>query len=213
MPLTRQPARASFTFEVKRANRRSPEVFTLSKSPVPTGSSLAHQVFGGASAPVRDLRPEVAQHEAPARPTISSPHAAPGEKELTKSGSLAPRRILPDLLAITVNPVAERARQEAEERVARKVSRASAATKRSASSVLSSGDQSDLPEQKLASEIVLPVAPIVLDHDPAKAVKPSLQGTSSTLRRGIKKAQRNGEPLPRLPAGQRWKRRLPMVCW
>ena len=44
MPMTRHQARSSFTFEIKRANRRTAEVATVSKAA--SGLSLADQVFG-----------------------------------------------------------------------------------------------------------------------------------------------------------------------
>jgi hypothetical protein len=112
-----------------------------------------------------------------------------------------------------MNPVEERVRQEAEERIARKVSRGNRTVKRLSTPVAVLTNQSDPPEQKPATNGASPAVPVVLDHSLASAVKPSLRTISKALLRGIKKAEQSGKPVPRLPAGQRWKRRLPKVCW
>jgi hypothetical protein len=38
-------------------------------------------------------------------------------------------------------------------------------------------------------------------------------GKRKPLKAAAMRAERLGRPLPRLPAGQRWKRRLPKACW
>ncbi len=43
--------------------------------------------------------------------------------------------------------------------------------------------------------------------------EPSRNRIDAGLSNRIKRAERSGEPVPRLPAGQRWKRRLPQACW
>src|SRR3954464_6312662 len=101
MPMTRHQARSSFTIEIKRANRRTAEVATVSKAA--SGLSLADQVFGKtATGPT-------------ARTTsaIESPTPVPDIDLFKTTAQPSPvRRILPDLLTIQVDPVEERAKRE-----------------------------------------------------------------------------------------------------
>ena len=46
--------------------------------------------------------------------------------------------------------------------------------------------------------------------EPVSAPKPKRSGN---LRNACRRAKKRGLPLPRLPAGSRWKRRLPWMCW
>src|SRR3954470_5003452 len=107
MPVTRHQARSSFTFEIKRANRRTPEVLTLSNAAA--SLSLADQVFGkplaGPTArtarTIESLRSEL---------TLLS------DIDQTTSQPNPVRRILPDLLTILIDPVEERATGEEQEK-------------------------------------------------------------------------------------------------
>src|SRR3712207_5782967 len=119
MPLTRRPARSTFTFEIKRAHRRTPEVQTQSRTFPPAGS-LAQQVFGKAPAPSRDPQSESTHLPAPARSTPSVGFTAPEVGRTEPSAQAPARRILPDLLSIAANPVEERVRKEAEARASRR---------------------------------------------------------------------------------------------
>ena len=124
MPMTRQRAQSSFTVEIKRATRRTPEVLTLTKTTSLHRSSLADQVFSKVSG--RPLSPQVstgghlmlAQRTSPPSPSLP----VAGRPEL--QAQLMPRRVLPDLLSVPADPVAERIKQEDAEKTARrKVSR------------------------------------------------------------------------------------------
>src|SRR3712207_3933401 len=119
MPLTRHPARSTFTLEIRRALRRTPEVHSLGKTCASASSSLADQVFGKVSGPPRP-RPGRTQPPAPVPPTHSSRVTTPEEDRSEPSARPSPRRILPDLLSSIVTPVEERVRREAQEGAARR---------------------------------------------------------------------------------------------
>lgn len=115
MHSTRHPARSSFTFEIKRASRRAPEVLTLSKKPSAAGPSLIEQVFGtssGAAFPLDGI-----DHPVPASGTQDALLTERAPQPLVERCA---RRILPDLLAVEQDPVAERMKQELETRAARR---------------------------------------------------------------------------------------------
>jgi|SoiMethySBSTD1v2_1073268.scaffolds.fasta_scaffold364150_4 hypothetical protein len=122
MPVTRRPARSSFTLEVKRANRRAPEVLTRSKTSAPAATPLADQVFG--KSPERSGAQESDQGDAPV-PVHRKPVFGTNLPEATEPPTkVSPRRILPDLLTADVNPVKERLHREAvEQSTQRSISR------------------------------------------------------------------------------------------
>ncbi len=214
MPMTRQRAQSSFVVEIKRASRRTPEVLTLTKTPSLRRSSLADQVFSrvsGRPLSARIDRPEVntATQQTPSAPPIMA--TIP---ELQTQPS--PRRVLPDLLSVPVDPVAERIKQEAEERasryrVARKVRTRNSPAIRPARSL----SKTTAPVPTAPEADVTTAAPIGLQT----VTPPVQQGLSSprskwnVLTAKARRAERAGQSLPRLPAGQRWKRRLPAACW
>ncbi len=114
MPLTRRPAPSSFTFEIKRANGRGSQAQTVSKTS-PVQSALADQVFGAPSA----------MQGAPSTIPVDQPLPPAPHQAQVAEATLA-RRVLPDLLTVEVDPVAERMQQLADERLARrKASKAS----------------------------------------------------------------------------------------
>jgi hypothetical protein len=214
MPMTRQRARSSFTVEIKRSNRRTTEISKLGPPPSPASSSLADQVFR--------TRPTV-----PARQDnqggIPAAVAAPAPESAVRAETIPEtphaQRVLPDLLSTPADPVEERVTREAQERAARRVVRRNART------------------QQTSREPALPPEP--LSHpaetasanafDATKAIKRGRgrptraatieqagapeAGTRKPLKAAAMRAERLGRPLPRLPAGQRWKRRLPKACW
>jgi hypothetical protein len=206
MPLTRPPARSSFTFEIKRANRRTPEVVTRSKTSSQC-ASLANEVFGAAS-----TRAFVQASAPVAPPSPVAPDQNEDPRENDASAGPPPRRVLPDLLSAAMDPVTERMRHEAEERKARRI--VAQADRRHASA---KPREAARREERTASRITPPdVAPKVQTETPPSVETvptPTTKDQRKGLRHAALRAQRAGQPLPRLPAGQRWKRRLPIACW
>jgi hypothetical protein len=205
LPVACQPARSSFTFEIKRANRRADEDLTGNK--VASGLSLADQVFGktatGATARTTSV--------------IESPTPVPGI-DLFKTTSRPIRRILPDLLTTLIDPVEERAKLEAEEKARRRASR----------TVEVKATRLSEPNAVTAAVLVVEAAREEhASHQSRESVRPPRNPTETvekavstsdsrkgkSLKAAAMRAERTGRPLPQLPAGQRWKRRLPKVCW
>ncbi len=220
MPLSRHPARASFTFEIKRANPRSAKVLPPSKTSRLDSSSLADRAFGKVSAP--------SSHSlfTPHQQSASECLKAPAENTRAEVRRAEPatqdseRRILPDLLSNTVSPVEERLRQEAEERaVRRKAMRARRSESKPAPSKQQLGKLGDPCESNGRTD-AQSANTAARNLQVVSAVQvTATEGVSSgrrisiVLSNRIKRAERTGQPLPPLPAGQRWKRRLPSVCW
>ncbi len=216
MPMTRQRAQSSFVVEIKRASRRTPEVLTLTKTSSLRRSSLADQVFSKVSG--RPLSVESGRTKSPAsvQQTPSASLSLPEVHKPEPQTQPSPRRVLPDLLSVPVDPVAERIKQEAEERASRyraahKVRTRNSPATRAARSL--SNASSPVPAAPKADAIT--TAPIG-----RQTVTPLVQqGLSSPRRKWnvltarARRAERAGQPLPRLPAGERWKRRLPTACW
>jgi hypothetical protein len=226
MRMTRHPAR-SFTFEIKRANRRMPEVVTLSKTSSPGSSSLADQVFGKLSVQSRASQPSQINVPASVRPAPSLGTNSPDVSCTSEpSAERSARRVLPDLLSIPIDPVEERVQREAEERIDRRraarVSRAKKVVERS-SVAAACDDAATTPvptaEDTVREPAVANTQPPEAPVSPQKTVHPVQQIATprkrkwNTLVAALKKAERSGRPVPRLPAGQRWKRRLPHACW
>ena len=204
MPMTRHPAR-SFTFEIKRASRRRPEVVTVSKT-LSHASPLADEVFGASSERPRD-------QETPQAKRTFLPISGQSDV-LPDNTAPSPRRVLPDLLSIQVDPVAERMQCLAHERATRR--EASRAVREQ---VLAPGP---VHEEQVVTErtAVFTSGAIAQEHETANLAGETLtrrrslrQRDKRALRRRAIQAEREGQPAPRLPAGQRWKRRLPPICW
>ncbi len=199
MPLIRQRSQSSFTFEIKRASKRTPERVTLRRTSSQS-AFLADEVFGPSSA--RPLAEASARfHPAPVSP-----------KNDVSTGALS-RRVLPDLLSVHPDPVAERMQRLSEKRAAR---RAAAAERRRVPT-----EVDDTPVEHDDRNAVAPSASDT-DRQTDTEAQPPIQalpapafarGKRKDLRRAAVQAERSGQPLPRLPAGQRWKRRLPKECW
>jgi hypothetical protein len=205
MPLTRHPVRSSFTFEIKRAHRRLSEVVTITKTSS-RGTSLAEEVFG-TSTP----RPGTRRNDPdrpPLPPTVDRGDGI-AEDGFAEDVVSSPRRVLPDLTSPDVDPVAERMQRLAEERVVRRRS----PHKSNQSRAKESSGHSVEP---ITTPLIVPDLQIQSEDGVANAA--ALNPTTahrqrSALRRTAMRAERLGQPQPRLPAGQRWKRRLPAVCW
>jgi hypothetical protein len=220
MPLSRHPARASFTFEIKRANPRLAKVLPPSKTPPLVRSSLAEQVFGKVSAPSRNSVFTPYQQSASERLKAPAENTRAEARRAEPATQGSERRILPDLLSITVSPVEERLRQEAEERaVRRKAMRARRSESRPAHSKqplsklgdsCESNGRTDAQSENTAARNLQVISAVQVTA--AEGVSSGRRISIARSNR-IKRAERTGQPLPPLPAGQRWKRRLPKVCW
>jgi hypothetical protein len=218
MPVTRRPARSSFTLEVKRANRRTPEVLTRSKTSAPAATPLADQVFG--KSPGRSGAQKSDQSDAPV-PVHRQPVFGTNLPEATEPPTkVSPRRILPDLLTADVNPVKERLHREAvEQSTQRSTSRVSRArnegTHRAAEAQGAEG--APAPVTIEAATIAQPspdeVTPPHGSIEAAEQISTSRKRKRDSRLARHKKAARSGRLLPRLPAGRRWKCRLPKACW
>ena len=212
MPMTRQRARSTFTFEVKRANKRTPESATLNKGFSAT-PDLAEQVFGKVS------------NSLSAR-TSGKPEASSSQRlsdifptsQASATNVPPARRVLPDLLSEPVDPVRERVLREEEDRAERRKATRLLRPRMADKPAPAAADGAQTPvaaesaaQERLNVSIApRPALPVAETGAPA-----STQGhpKRKPLKARAMRAERTGDPLPRLPAGQRWKRRLPKACW
>src|SRR3954464_14625407 len=215
MPMTRHRARSSFTFEIKSSNRRTSETVTRDRNTSAAVSSLADQVFG--KSPIRPLGLDTTS-EAPAFiPCLNDPIAATDLNDPVATTAERPlvRRVLPDLLTILVDPVEERAKREAEEKSRRRASRTAEVKATRQSEARPEPVPPSVPVSVAAQEehaIHRPTDSVATPPVPSQMVEEAaLSGNrkGQSLKTSAMRAERTGRPLPRLPAGQRWKRRLP----
>jgi hypothetical protein len=208
MPMTRQRAQSSFTVEIKRATRRTPEVLTLAKTSSLRRSSLADQVFSKVSG--RPLSADFGGPEDPAS-VQQTPSVSLTSPEVHKpEPQTQPRRVLPDLLSVPVDPVAERIKQEAEERASRYRAARKVRTRESPAT------RAARPMSKTSALAPVTAEAVAEARTVAQSTQqglPSPRRKWNVLAAKARRAEREGQPLPRLPAGQRWKRRLPKACW
>jgi hypothetical protein len=224
MPRNRAPT--FFKVEIRRSTRHparpsSPEL-ALAGGHV----AAAERLFGRPTTSIptgviknggRELREE---------PTKASDPTEGVDGVVTKTPR--PIRVLPDLK--WRDPVEERICKEAEDRVVRRRAvrvRRPARRKRAEQSEASdcrSGAGSGLTNGQAANgsievgearssapaEPIRPAPDALSTSKPISAPKPKRSGN---LRVACRRAEKRGLPLPRLPAGSRWKRRLPWMCW
>jgi hypothetical protein len=229
MPMTRHSARSSFTFEIKRANRPSPEILGRRKTSFPASLSLADQVFSKFSG--LPTTPQSPRFEVPPSDRLPSQSGSLGTnsremREGTEPTSKpTPRRVLPDLLSSPSDPVEERLRAEAEERAARRRTvRRMRADEGHGTSPEPIHDHNIAPK----GDALADSTNAFLEAETADAgalaapEKPNLQqsrrrshgrGEPPNLKAAARRAQTKGLAEPRLPAGSRWKRRLNWTCW
>src|SRR5688572_14403199 len=106
MYMTRHQARSSFKVEIKRANKRAPDIATVSKRAF--GNELLDRVFGGLAGTRSENSGPV---EWPGE--IGTGHTdvpSPEPKHRDDSTRIGhprqpPRRVLPDLLSVELDPV------------------------------------------------------------------------------------------------------------
>jgi hypothetical protein len=218
MPVTRRPARSSFTLEVKRANRRTPEVLTISETSAPAATPLADQVFGKSSERSRPQKSDRSDAPIPARrkPMLGTVLPEPTEPPVKAS----PRRVLPDLLTAGVDPGKERLHQEANERSTRHSTSRMSRTKNEATRPAATARGAEVgpdPVKIAAVAVTQPLSETVIPpHDSVEIVEQvstSRKRKRHALLAVHKSDKRGGRPVPPLPVGQRWKRRLPKACW
>jgi hypothetical protein len=184
--MTRNRVRRSFTVEVKSRGRPGSNLHEATKSSSPPPSVL----WAGT-----DLSRELARlAEAPA--TIADP--APAEKPVEK---VEARRILPSLLVaepIAVEPEPILTREPRLPRVRRVPERKKAKPK--------------LEAVETPTSSAPPRAPVPAPQVSARAAAPvAVQAVVPVPEQRAVKARNKVEPT--LKAGERWKRRLPRVCW
>jgi hypothetical protein len=215
MYMTRQRARSSFTVEIKRANKRPAEPAKVMTSA--PGREPVDRVFGSQV----DSSPEPfkAPEQPVARPSMgprmhSAPPAEPGSGKADRPPTQPARRVLPDLLAPDVNPIAERLKQQAEQRTARR--RAAMESRRRAVKAESQPAESVMApvvaEPAIAPVREEPVASVPLPARETARARTSEKRKQNALPSVLKRARRSGRRSP-FPAGERWKRRLPQACW
>jgi hypothetical protein len=195
----------SFTVEVKRA--RKPSV---------------HALTGKVVVPDRDT------HHRPKRLPFDDLFAAPNPPSRLSLGSEATHggpqpsvgRILPSLASMNSLPVREQQEtkeEPARQRMARKVS-GRVATSDAPNSASASGE--GFSSSSNTAELVPPTPATQEVHvvAPSSADLPSGHVEEPRKKKGkhywaaYRKAMRRGLALPPLPAGERWKRRLPPAC-
>jgi hypothetical protein len=218
MYVTRQRAKSSFTVEIKRANKRSPEVATVEKSAV--GREPGDRKSDGSIA-ARAAKPRWVEQPGTAGVRLPQPSRAEPETRLDQGcprGQPA-RRVLPDLLAVDVDPVAQRLREQSEARAARRKALPEAPRRTTKAAPASESR----PKVAIAIPPAEPVPPAIAGtpEEPVVSVdrvvaEPGPQRAHDPRKRNAGRPARHvrrGDVAPSLPLGQRWKRRLPQACW
>jgi hypothetical protein len=223
-------ARPSFTVEVKRNNKRLPLTVTTADSDPREQHRVADQLlFGNRS--TQTLTPE------PQRPAAEAVTSKPTIEIGRVQRPMG--RILPDLLGET--RAEERLRQEAEEQAARlRAARGARKTRPSVEPMWANTPMADKPdtaheavlEPTPAAEPLSLEAPVLAVEDviasaavqpvPSLSVSPLYRSRERTGRlrecrskpdQTVGRRAERQEAATRLRAGERWKRRLPHVCW
>jgi hypothetical protein len=222
MYMTRHQARSSFKVEIKRATKRAPEVATVSKRAF--GNELLERVFGRLAGARSENSGPVEWPDQTAMGHAQVPHIGPRHSDdSTRTGppQQPPRRVLPDLLSIEMDPVEQRMRQEAAERAARRKAMLEIRRRRNAAASAREsnpeGGRVMLPVEVAQSMIAPGPNEVVSEATLVAMAEATVRKTLRKKRkriagRSIKKARRSGLPH-RFPAGERWKRRLPKACW
>src|ERR671912_150812 len=202
MYITR-PRAKSFVVEVKRTGKRSLDPTSAPKTSH-TGSDLVERLFGGfvtpsAGRPEKLARPH--DRAEGARPSQAPSAASVSDGVLTHTPEPNARRVLPDLLSVVADPVEVRMKQQAEQRAARH--KALLESRRSKASSNPAGEH--VCQDRVGAS----------DDAVREAPQPTTSGKqrNDVLKPAMRKARRAGLRPPRLPLGQRWKRRLPQACW
>jgi hypothetical protein len=226
-------ARASFTVEVKRNNKRVPLTIATADRSLGERHRLADQLLfgpGGGGSTIRAPEPTPDRSAAEAVPP-KAPPAAGSVQRLTG-------RVLPDLSGET--RAEERLRQDMEERAARlRAARGACKTVPSVEPIGTNTLMRDEPDPAreavldptpateplsldeqvlIVEEVVAPAAvpPVLslsvspLDRSPGRS---RLRGWQRIAHQAVSRRAERQAASTRLRAGEKWKRRLPRVCW
>jgi hypothetical protein len=224
MSTTRQRARSSFTVEIKRANKRSPDVVAVRSAPA-TGNELVDHVFG---APIGKPAERPGRNQRSGESPAISPPASGAQAKGDEDGAQArpqggpARRILPDLLSVEPDPVEQRMKQHAVEQAARRkatldMRRSMARTSPRPESQPEVESPARAPIPGAASHRPVaerqPEAAALAGHDVSAVQQPNPARTrTKDAHAAVRKSRRAGLH-PELRPGERWKRRLPQACW
>jgi hypothetical protein len=227
------------TVEVKRSNKRVPFTFTAVASPPSERHRYADQVlFGGLSSPTalagRLKEGRLATHIPDSMPQAPAVEAVTSEIDV-KAGRLQPTgRVLPDLLEQSRAEM--RLRQDLEEREVRvrgprgargpssgsRPKRAKSQTHAEADAGRKAAPNPTLTAEVSLKEPVLMAMEVVAPVATSSLRRPhgSQQRTESARGTTTRRANQAGghrserrEAYVLLRAGEKWKRRLPRVCW
>jgi hypothetical protein len=231
MHMTRQRAKSSFTVEIKRAGRRSAAAHGATKAIL--GLDLLEHTFGAPSRAGAPLPRATELEDAPHSRASDALYRGPKPVHDDAKARSEPhaRRILPDLLARAADPLQERMEREAEERAARRRARADS-SRRDAEAVPDGKPEGEItrtvsaaaaePVAEITRTVLAAPAEPVLPSSPEQPISSAAdeadesQGAASSERqspgRSARRAQRAGR-ADGLRRGERWKRRLPDVCW
>ena len=195
----------TFTVEIKRANKRSAGSASVRPTTFDTASdAMLKRIFGNSSAlPSRSGEQHARSDDVSdgTHPPQVSSGVDVGVARISRTPELQVRRVLPDLLSVVVDPVEERMKQQAEQRAARR--RALLESRRSKASSNPAGEH--VCQDRVGAS----------DDAVREAPQPTTSGKqrNDVLKPAMRKARRAGLRPPRLPLGQRWKRRLLQACW
>jgi hypothetical protein len=196
----------TFTVEIKRANKRSAGSASVRPTTFDTASdAMLKRIFGNSAAlPSRSGEQHARSDDVSdgTRPSqLSSGSDVVEAAVIPRTPELQVRRILPDLLSVVADPVQERMKQQAEQRAARR----RALLERRRSKASSNPDGEPISKDRVGPS----------DGAIREAPQPTTSGEQKkdVLTPAMRKARRAGLRPPRLPLGQRWKRRLPQACW
>lgn len=205
----------SFTVEVKRGKRRSPWLISSLQD-----SGDSHQD----TASIADCLRHTAE-AAFTTPNGSQPSSVATPDQVTEARAAPERRILPDLTS--EDPLQGLMRQEAERRAfldgrrAPRPKRAKATTRKSdqvsGESAFQEAGQS--PHGEEPDRVIEPKAPVAKKPASAAPIRIRPKQTPPTIakRQDRKRSRREAYRLAGHPdalrPGERWKRRLPQICW
>jgi hypothetical protein len=194
----------SFTVEIKRA--RKPSVHGLTRKVAAPNWDAHHR---SKTLPFKDL------FAAPQPPL----HLSLGSAAVHDGPQASVGRLLPSLASMNslqVREHQEMREEPARQRKVRKV-RGSVATSDAPHRATASGE--GFPSSSITAELVPPTPAVQEVHVTASDSADMPSGQMGEPRRkgkpyfaACRKAVRRGLALPPLPAGERWKRRLPPVC-
>ena len=224
----RHRATPTFTVEVKRSSKKTGSIFKAADDQPSESRRVAEKLFAGG------LSPASVNGSSGGLPNDQHAAAQALLPDINQGVPAPQRRILPDLLR--TNPVPPQPEEEVEERAVRR-HRSTGPRKRIAEPVVSrieprSGwvatdigqlppvevseqeqpvhPQDAAPALAAAQEAAAPIVPYPGDTDQAGGTR---HGSDTPAVRATNRETARSREASALPPGQRWKRRLPRVCW